>query len=225
VNAPRDAEVAGERLERRTLRPLAEHDERGVGRQRRERPHRDVEPLLLGQPRDRQQDARLVRQPARRVLAPRLGQLVQAVVDRRHLPGGQPDLVDREPPQRLRDRHDPRRQPAEPALDVAERPEPERVVVVLRRDERRSPQRRRHAAVDVRVDEVRVHDVGAQRPHEPRQQQRIEVARRRHPDRRNRERPVERRRIECRVVEPDEERLDPALGERRQERQQVPLRA
>ena len=92
-------------------------------------------------------------------------------------------------------------------LDEPERPAPERVVVVLRRDERGAGPRAERA-VDVGVDEVRVHDVGpqagelpAQRPSEPG----IEVAGARAAARtRPRELAVERLARPSRVVEPEE---------------------
>ena len=102
-------------------------------------------------------------------------------------------------------------------------PAPERIRVVLRRDD---PHARRQRPVDVGVHEVGVDEVGpqrAQRPREPEGERRIEVARRREPLVRDRQLAVEGVEHTRRVVEPDERHVDPAFGQRRQQRQQVPL--
>jgi len=85
-------------------------------------------------------------------------------VDRRHLRRGQADALDVEASQRVGDCDDPRARAREAALDVAERADTERIVVVLRRDEPRAREPRGGAAVDVGVDEVRVHDVRPDAP-------------------------------------------------------------
>ena len=73
---------------------------------------------------------------------------------------------------------------------------------------------------------MRVHDVGAQRAREAREQQRVDVARRADAHRRHAQRVVE---VGARPTpgssRPTKHRLDAALGERRQQRQQVALRA
>ena len=69
-----------------------------------------------------------------------------------------------------------------------------------------------------------MHDVCAQRPREPHEQQRVEVAWRHDPHRRHLERTVEVGRVPGGIVEPDEDRVDTSLCERRQERQEVALR-
>ena len=78
-------------------------------------------------------------------------------MDRRQLLRRQPDPLDVEAAQRLGDADHPRRSAGERPLDVAERAGAERVVVVLRRDERALAADER--AEHVRVDEVRVEDV------------------------------------------------------------------
>ncbi len=70
-----------------------------------------------------------------------------------------------------------------------------------------------------------VHDVGVERANEARSEQRIDVARRFDADGRDAKRAVEVRRVPRRVVEADEERLDPPLGERGQQREQMALGA
>ena len=74
------------------------------------------------------------------------------------LVGGQPDLLDREPPHGVADRDDARSPPGQRALDEPERPRAERIGVVLRRDDAGA---RHERAVDVGVDEVRVDEVGS----------------------------------------------------------------
>ena len=87
---------------------------------------------------------------------------------------GQAHPLDVEALQRPGDRDHPRRPAGEPPLDVAELPGAERVVVVLRRDERRA--RFGERAVEVGVDEMRVDEVGApQRIAEPAGERGIEV--------------------------------------------------
>ena len=85
---------------------------------------------------------------------------------------------------------------------------------------------RRERAVDVRVDEVRVDEVGAaQRAAEPAEEARVEVVRHAQPHRLDRELLVERLGIPGGVVEADEHRLDAERGEAGQEREQVPFGA
>ena len=64
-DAPLEPELPRQSLERRALGPFAEHDEHRVVRQGRQRADRDVDSLLLGQPRDREQHARVVRERRR----------------------------------------------------------------------------------------------------------------------------------------------------------------
>ena len=101
--------------------------------------------------------------------------------------------------------------------------EPERVVVVLRRHERTA---RRKCSVDVRVHEVRVDEVRPELPQRAAQgdeEPRVEIPWRAQAHRRHSELPVERLRVPGRVVEADERYVDAALGERREQRQEVPL--
>ena len=150
-----------------------------------------------------------------------LGKPVEAVVDRLDLGRRDPDLLDGEPPQRVGDRDDSGRKPCDPALDVPERPGAEGVVVVLRRHHLRAAESSRDGAVDVRVDEMRVDDVDAQRAEQLRQRERVGAQ----PQGRDVERVVEVGRVPRGVVEADEDDVETAIGERRQQRQQVPLRA
>ena len=78
------------------------------------------------------------------------------------LGGGDPDPLDVESRQGLGDADDVRSAPGGEPLDVPEVPEPERVVVVLRRDDRRAPGK--GGAVDVGMHEVGMHDVGPGSP-------------------------------------------------------------
>src|SRR5579885_2356596 len=79
----RDAagEIHARPFEARALGPFAEHDEHDVLRQVRERLHADVDALLPRQPRRGQDDARPGGHGVGRVLPPRRGRLVEAVVD------------------------------------------------------------------------------------------------------------------------------------------------
>ena len=80
--------------------------------------------------------------------------------------------------------------------------------------------------VHVGVDEVRVHEVGAaQRAPEAADEPRVEVPPAREPFERHRQLRVEGLRRGGRVVQADEADVEAALGEGRQERQQVPLGA
>ena len=67
----------------------------------------------------------------------------------------QADPLDLKPGERLRDRDDARRTPREDALDETKRSGAKGIVVVLRRDE--AP--RANGSVDVRMDEMRVHEL------------------------------------------------------------------
>ena len=137
---------------------------------------------------------------------------------------GQSDPFDVEALQRVGDRDHARRAAGQRPLDVAELAGAERIVVVLRRDER--PLAARERAVDIRVDEVRVDDIGAaQRAAEPADEPHVEVALQRQPHRLDRKLGVERLRIPRRIVEPDKHRLDPERRKPRQQREQVTLRA
>ena len=92
---------------------------------------------------------------------------------------------------------------------------------MLCRDEVGAAHPRRKSAVEIGVHEMRVHDVGIEAAREPREQQRVDVARRGKPHRGNLERSVEVGRIPRRIVEADIQALrdtlrlvDPALLER-----------
>ena len=81
-----------------------------------------------------------------------------------------------EPSQGLRDRDDARRPRRECALHESERAGTKRIVVVLRRHEPACAER----AVEIGVDEVRVHDVRSDSQHgarNSRRQERVDVAR------------------------------------------------
>ena len=134
----------------------------------------------------------------------------------------QPDALDLKARERLRDRDDPRGAVRERALHEAKRARAERVVVVLRRHEPPGAE----GAVDVGVHEVRVHEVGpaGRVPHAHRQQW-IEVARRGQPLERHAQRRVERIGRAPRIVEAEEADLDAALRERREQGQEMALRA
>src|SRR5439155_3049713 len=95
----------------------------------------------------------------------------------------------------------------EAAFDEPERADTERVVIVLRRDQMRSAQPGGETSVDIGVHEMRMHDVGAQRPCKSHEQQRVEVAWRQDPHSRNLERAVEVARAPRRIIEPYEDRL------------------
>ena len=140
------------------------------------------------------------------------------------LPGRQPDAVDAEAPHRLADRDHARRPPRQRPLGEAERPGAERVRVVLRRDE---PHARRERAVHVRVHEMGVDEVTCRSERSVRASRnasaRIEVARRANRSYGTVELAVEGVEHTRRVVEPDERHVDPAFGQRRQQREQVPL--
>ncbi len=106
------------------------------------------------------------------------------------------------------------------ALDEAECSHPERVVVVLRRDESLRSQR----SVDVGMHEMRVHEIGLPRlPPGVQRQPGIEVTRRGNADVRHAQRVVERIGCARRVVEPEKAHIDSALRERRQEGQKMSL--
>ena len=124
--------------------------------------------------------------------------------------------------QRLGDRDHLRRPAARARARRSGSSRSERVVVVLRRDEPVCSER----SVDVRVHEVRVHDVGVPRLSANAQRQpRIDVTRRGDPGERHGQRLVERVRCARRVVEPEEAHVDSALRERRQQRQKMPFGA
>jgi hypothetical protein len=99
---------------------LAERDEHRVVRQQRERPDRHVETLLRSQTRDGEQHARSLRNAVRRVLAPRLGEIVQPVMNRLDLVRRHADALDCESPERLGDRDDAIRRARKAELDVPE---------------------------------------------------------------------------------------------------------
>ncbi len=132
----------------------------------------------------------------------------------------QPDPLDVEAAQRLGDADHPRRSAGDRPLDEAERAGAKRVVVVLRRDERAFATDER--AEHVRVDEVRMEDIcPADRAAETacraesnvRHLAAVELV-------------VERLRIPTvEVVQPDEPRVDSSPAQRRQQRQEVALRA
>ena len=131
----------------------------------------------------------------------------------------QPDLLAVEACERIGDADHPRRAPRQQPLGDPERTGPERVVVVLGRDERRPAGA--ESTEDVRVHEVRVDEIGPVPPQVAHEPCRRVGARERHAA--TLELVVERVRV--RQVEPGEGDLDAALGERGQERQQMPLGA
>ena len=87
------------------------------------------------------------------------------------------DLVDGEAMQRVGDRHDAVGEAGQSTFDKSERTDAEGVVVVLRGDKTRAAQACGDSAIDVGVHEVRVHDVRAQCPRKPYEQQGVEVTR------------------------------------------------
>ena len=101
------AQLARERFQPLALGPLAEHEQRRVG-DRRERANRRVDALLRREPCNAEQQRRAVRDRQLGVLAPRLGQRVEPVVDDLDLVLGQPDVLDAEAPHGLADGDDPR---------------------------------------------------------------------------------------------------------------------
>ncbi len=162
--------------------------------------------------------------PAR---APGLGQRVEPVVDDLDLRLRQPDALDAEVAQRVGDRDHACRAPGERTLDVAERPEPEPVVVVLRRDERDARPRRarrrrlrgrgacgrgRAGAAGARGAACHASAGSRSRGQGSRTCSAVELA-------------VEGLGVARRIVETHEHRLDSPLRERREQRQEVPLGA
>jgi hypothetical protein len=132
----------------------------------------------------------------------------------------QADLLDLEPCQRVRDRDDLRRPPRKRALDEAEGTCAKRIVVVLRRHE----PARAESSVDVRMHEMGVHEICL--PHDAAHahaEHRVEVSRGRDPHERNSELLVKGVRRTSGIVEPEERDVDAALGERRQQGQQMAL--
>ena len=117
--------------------------------------------LLLDQAADGQRERRVRRDPRldRRGRGGAKRKLVEAVPDRdqlaRVVPGALEEVADG-----VGDRDQPSRASREAAVDVAERPEQVAVIVVPRRDDRDACQPRRNRPVHVRVDEVRVQEVG-----------------------------------------------------------------
>ena len=219
-----DAELAREEREVASLGPFAEDDQHRLRRQPGQRPHCDIQPLLLLEARHRDQHARALWQPEVGVRPPCLRRRVEPVMDDLDLVRRQPDALDAEPRERLSDRDDPRRPPGERALDEAERPRPERIVVVLGRDEPRPPAAER--AVEIRVDEVCVQDVHVEPPQRGRQSRR-EVAPAHEPLVRHAgggERRVERLRVPVRIVEADHPCVHVERAQRREQREEVPLR-
>jgi hypothetical protein len=154
------------------------------------------------------------------VRPPGCGRLVQPVGDDNELLRREPNPLDVEPAERLGDADHARRSVGDRPLDEPEGACPERVVVVLRRDEGASPADER--AEPVGVDEVRVQNI---RPAD------------RAPESPSRANPrvrhlapvelvVERLRIPAdQIVQPDEARVDAERAQRRQQRQQVALGA
>jgi len=167
-HAPLDAELPREREQGTALLlRRRDDDEHGVVGQERQCADRDVDALLRHEPRDREEDSRARGHAVYRVGAPGRGQVVHPVMDRLDLARRDADPVDREAPQRVGDRDDAGRRCGERALDVPERTDAERVVVVLRRDELRAAQPGGDAAVDVCMNEVRVYHLGAQLAQQP----------------------------------------------------------
>ena len=170
----RHVELTRESTELRALWPLAEDDEMRSP-DVAQRAHGVVDPLLRFEPADRQQNPRVRRHWIGWICSPRGRHVVEAVVDHLDLLLRQPDALDLEAGERLRDHDDPGGSTGERTLDEAKRPCAKGVVVVLRRNQ----PLRTECAVHVGVHEVRVHDVGAPHgaPH-AQGQQRVEVARR-----------------------------------------------
>src|SRR5205823_8713477 len=131
----------------------------------------------------------------RRVRPPRMRGLVEPVVDRLHLRRGNADLLDREAAQGVGDGDHAVGEPCQAALDEPECAGAEWIVVVLRGDERRAAELRCETAVQVGVHEMRVHDVGSEVTHEPREEYGIEIAWRGDAHRRHGERVVEGDRV------------------------------
>ena len=117
--------------------------------------------LLLDQPADREHERHTGDDPG--LLGRRLGtgrrHGVEAVVDRLELPGRQSGL-DVEGADRVGDRDDPLHTAHQAAVDVTERAEQIPVVVVAGRDERDAQEVRGERAVGVRVNHVRMQEVG-----------------------------------------------------------------
>jgi hypothetical protein len=189
------------------------------------RPNCDVDALLRHEPADREENTRAVGKEHHGVFAPRGRRRVEAVVDDLDLRRGEADAFHVELRERVRDRDHAVDAPRERPLDVAKRAEPERVVVVLRRDERAA---RSERAVDVGVHEVRMDDVRSQPPQRPpqgHQESRVEIAGHAQANGRHPELPVERLGVPVQVVEADERDRDSTVGERREQRQEMPLGA
>ena len=207
-----DAQLVCQRRQISLLRALSEHDERPAV-PTGHRADGYVDSLLRHEAGHRGHDG-----PAgkleRPVLAPRARRLVEAVADHLDLGRRQSDAFDAESLQRVADRDHPARAARDRTLDETVGPEAEAVVVVLRRDERLASGGER--AEDIRVHEMRVHDVGAA-DRAPQAQRRGEA------DERDGELLVER--IGAVRVESDEAHVDPVRGERRQQRQEMALRA
>ena len=131
----------------------------------------------------------------------------------------------------VRDRDQAARGTCERAIHVAERPQQVAIVVVARRNRRNAEQPRAEAAVDVRVDEMCVHELGALDPNradDVTRQPRTHVGPAANRPMRHAqlvERRVEARRVAARDVQPEKARVDAALPQSRKEGQQVTLRA
>jgi hypothetical protein len=229
-----DPERPGLRLQRCALRPLAEHDEH-CRRMRlahlRQCAHRDIEAFLAVEPRHGDEQPRPLRHAELRSGTPGGGRRVHPVVDGHHLRGRQPDTLDGEVAERVGDRDDTGGTQRQQLLGEAERAGAERVVVVLRRDERGARSHRGDGAVEVAVDEMRVHEIGASGARGARDvhgEPQVEVARAGQPlvwHAGRRERLVERARCERGVVEAEEAGVHAALAQGGQQGQQVPFGA
>ena len=79
------------------------------------------------------------------------------------------------------------------------------------------------ASVEVGVHEVGVHDVRASSPGDARRSSGVDVAWRRDANRRHAQRVVEVARVPGGIVETDEDGFDAALGQRREQDEEVPL--
>ena len=158
--------------------------------------------------------------------APGRRELVEAVVHDRHLALREPHAFDVESCERIGDADHARGSPRAEPLDVAERPEAEGIVVVLRRNN--GCPSGCDSPVDVGVDEMGVDDIWLRRsqaPPEAESQCGIEVVASPKAEIGNLqlvELGVERIRIG--VVEPDERRLDAHPTEGRKKNEQMSLR-
>ena len=131
----------------------------------------------------------------------------------------------------IRDRDQPPCGPREGPIDVAKGPQQVAVVVVPGRDDWRPEGAGRNRAVDVGVDEVRMEEIrllGPNRPGHVARQPWADVGTAAHRAVRDAEpveRVVEAGRVAAGHVEPEEAGVDATLAQRREQREQVSLRA